>query len=90
MVAPHSITIRVLGDQLAELSELRDIAESKGLTVLYFSTHKLAISRDKRVRLERVKGLLRSYEDAEAENVRTQGHRSISYQFLWGGLGISR
>jgi SEC-C motif/Protein of unknown function (DUF2384) len=40
--------------------------------------------------LERVKGLLRSYEDAEAERARTQGRRSISYQFLWDGLGISR
>jgi hypothetical protein len=40
--------------------------------------------------LERVKGLLRSYEDGEAEMARSQGRRSISYQFLWDGLGISR
>ncbi len=40
--------------------------------------------------LERVKGLLRSYEDGEAEVARGQGRRSISYQFLWDGLGISR
>ncbi len=40
--------------------------------------------------LERVKGLLRSYEDSEAEMARSQGRRSISYQFLWDELGISR
>jgi hypothetical protein len=40
--------------------------------------------------LERVKGLLRSYEDGEAEMARSQGRRSISYQFLWDALGISR
>ena len=40
--------------------------------------------------LERVKGLLRRYEDGEAEMASSQGRRSISYQFLWDGLGISR
>lgn len=36
--------------------------------------------------LERVKGLLRSYEDGEAQ----QGRRAISYQFLWDALGLQR
>lgn len=40
--------------------------------------------------LERVKGLLRSYEDGEAEMARTQGRRPVSYQFLWDALGIDR
>lgn len=40
--------------------------------------------------LERVKGLLRSYEDNESEMARSQGRRTISYQFLWDRLGISR
>ena len=40
--------------------------------------------------LERVKGLLRSYESDAAEMARSQGRRSISYQFLWNRLGISR
>jgi hypothetical protein len=40
--------------------------------------------------LERVKGLLRSYEDGEAEMARSQGRRPISYQFLWEALGIVR
>jgi hypothetical protein len=40
--------------------------------------------------LERVKGLLRSYESDEAEMARSQGRRSISYQFLWNRLGFSR
>jgi hypothetical protein len=40
--------------------------------------------------LERVKGLLRSYESDEAEMARSQGRRSITYQFLWDQLGIAR
>jgi hypothetical protein len=40
--------------------------------------------------LERVKGLLRSYEDGETEMARTQGRRPISFQFLWDALGIDR
>ena len=36
--------------------------------------------------LERVKSLLRSYEDGEAQ----QGRREISYQFLWDALGLRR
>lgn len=40
--------------------------------------------------LERVKGLLRSYEDGEAGMARTQGRRAISYRFLWEALGIDR
>jgi hypothetical protein len=40
--------------------------------------------------LERVKGLLRSYEDGEEDMARKQGRRPISYQFLWDALGIAR
>ncbi len=38
--------------------------------------------------LERVKGLLRSYEDGEAQQAKRQGRREISYQFLWDQLGL--
>lgn len=40
--------------------------------------------------LERVKGLLRSYEAGEAEQASKQGRRQISYQFLWDALGLQR
>ena len=40
--------------------------------------------------LERVKGLLRSYEDGEAQQAAQQGRREISYQFLWDALGLAR
>ena len=40
--------------------------------------------------LERVKGLLRSYEDGEARQAAQQGRRQISYQFLWDALGLKR
>lgn len=40
--------------------------------------------------LERVKGLLRSYADGEAEMARQQNRAPISYQFLWDELGITR
>ncbi len=40
--------------------------------------------------LERVKGLLRSYESGEAEMAAQQGRRAISYHFLWAELGIER
>ena len=40
--------------------------------------------------LERVKGLLRSYEDGETEMARQDGRRVISFQFLWDSLGIER
>ncbi|MGH6627251.1 MAG: SEC-C domain-containing protein [Burkholderiaceae bacterium] len=40
--------------------------------------------------LERVKGLLRSYESGEADMAARQGRRTISYQFLWDALGIAR
>lgn len=39
--------------------------------------------------LERVKGLLRSYEDGEERQAAEQGRREISYQFLWDALGLS-
>jgi hypothetical protein len=40
--------------------------------------------------LERVKGLLRSYEDGEAGMAASQGRAPISYQFLWDELGLAR
>jgi Protein of unknown function (DUF2384) len=40
--------------------------------------------------LERVKGLLRSYEDGDAQQAAQQGRRAISYQFLWDDLGLVR
>ncbi|MBA4176675.1 MAG: zinc chelation protein SecC [Leptothrix sp. (in: Bacteria)] len=40
--------------------------------------------------LERVKGLLREYEDGEQRQSAAQGRSAVSYQFLWDALGISR
>jgi hypothetical protein len=40
--------------------------------------------------LERVKGLLREYEDGERQQSAAQGRPAVSYQFLWDTLGISR
>ena len=40
--------------------------------------------------LERVKGLLRSYDQSEQELAREQGRKPVSFQFLWDDLGISR
>jgi hypothetical protein len=39
--------------------------------------------------LERVKGLLRSYQDGEMEQAQGQGREPVSYQFLWDTLGLS-
>ena len=40
--------------------------------------------------LERVKGLLRSYESGEKAQAAQQGRSEISYDFLWQSLGVSR
>lgn len=40
--------------------------------------------------LERVKGLLREYEDGERRQSAAQGRPALSYQFLWDALAISR
>ena len=40
--------------------------------------------------LERVKGLLRSYEASEAMQAKQQGRSEISYEFLWASLGLVR
>jgi hypothetical protein len=40
--------------------------------------------------LERVKGLLREYEDGERRQSAAQGRPPFSYQFLWDALGIGR
>lgn len=38
--------------------------------------------------LERVKGLLRSYEEGEAQSAAQAGRSAISFRFLWDALGI--
>jgi SEC-C motif/Protein of unknown function (DUF2384) len=38
--------------------------------------------------LERVKGLLRTYQDGEIEQAKEQGRKPVSYQFLWLTLGL--
>lgn len=40
--------------------------------------------------LERVKGLLREYEEGERQQSAAQGRPAVSYQFLWDALGIVR
>ncbi|MEX2498931.1 MAG: SEC-C metal-binding domain-containing protein [Wenzhouxiangellaceae bacterium] len=40
--------------------------------------------------LDRVKGLLRSYEHGEVRSVHEQNRDPVSFQFLWDELGISR
>lgn len=40
--------------------------------------------------LERVKGLLRSYEDGERSMAEEDGREPLSFQFLWDELGIAR
>lgn len=40
--------------------------------------------------LERVKGLLREYEEGERQQSAAQGRPAVSYQFLWDALQISR
>ena len=40
--------------------------------------------------LERVKGLLREYEEGERQQSAAQGRPAVSYQFLWDALGITR
>ena len=40
--------------------------------------------------LERVKGLLRSYESSEADLAARDGRPALSYQFLWDALEIQR
>jgi len=40
--------------------------------------------------LERVRGLLRSYEASEASQAKQQGRAEVSYDFLWQALGLTR
>lgn len=40
--------------------------------------------------LERVKGLLRSYEGSEAAQAAQQGRAAVAYDFLWQALGLTR
>jgi SEC-C motif len=40
--------------------------------------------------LERVKGLLRSYQEGEMEQADEQGRKPVSYQFLWDALRLDR
>ena len=38
--------------------------------------------------LERVKGLIRGYEEGEDSQASEQGRREISYAFLWNAVGL--
>ena len=38
--------------------------------------------------LERVKGLIRSYEAGEVQMAQQQGRSAISFDFLWQALGL--
>ena len=40
--------------------------------------------------LDRVKGLLRSYESGEADRAARDGRRAVLFQCLWDDLGIAR
>jgi hypothetical protein len=40
--------------------------------------------------LERVKGLLREYEEGERQQAANQARPAVSYQFLWDALGVMR
>jgi len=40
--------------------------------------------------LERVKGLIRSYEVNEKEQAAQQGRAAVSYHFLWEAIGVTR
>ncbi len=40
--------------------------------------------------LERVKGLIRSYETSEEQQAAQQGRPEVSYDFLWKAVGLSR
>ena len=40
--------------------------------------------------LERVKGLIRSYETSEEQQAAQQGRPEVSYDFLWQTMGLSR
>jgi hypothetical protein len=40
--------------------------------------------------LERVKGLIRSYENSEAVQAQQQGRAAVSYDFLWAAIGLTR
>ncbi len=40
--------------------------------------------------LERVKGLIRSYETGEEQQAAQQGRPEVSYDFLWQSVGLSR
>ena len=39
--------------------------------------------------LERVKGLIRSYETDENEQAAQQGRPAVSYAFLWASIGLT-
>lgn len=40
--------------------------------------------------LERVKGLIRSYETSEEQQAAQQGRPEVSYDFLWQSVGLTR
>ena len=74
------VAVRVNATGTAEQAD--DIAALGGLTPRQAITTPAG--------LERVKGLLREYEDGEQQQSAAQGRPAVSYQFLWDALGVSR
>lgn len=86
---PEGIDPEVLGEAVAALLK-RSYANwaDEPIPALDGRTPREAIATP--AGLERVKGLLRSYEDGEAELAARQGRSPMSYQFLWDALGLER
>jgi len=87
--APPDLPPEVISELVAEVIQ-RNYADwaDEPLPALGNRTPRDAISTP--AGLERVKGLLRSYEDGEAQSAREQNREPVSFQFLWDELGISR
>jgi hypothetical protein len=86
---PEGMDPQVLADAIANVVK-RSYANwaDEPIPALGGQTPRLAIATP--AGLERVKGLLRSYEQGEADQAATQGRSPISYQFLWDALGLAR
>ena len=87
--APPDLPPEVISELLTEVIQ-RNYADwaDEPLPALGNRTPRDAISTA--AGLERVKGLLRSYEEGEVRSAREQNREPISFQFLWDELGISR
>lgn len=86
---PHELPPELLS-QAVEQALLRSYANwaDEPIPALHDKTPREAMQTA--AGLERVKGLLRSYEENEAQAAASQGRRPISYGFLWDSLGIER